>query len=80
MSQPDVVPFHRPSIGDREIAAAAEVLRSGWLTTGSKAHALEAAFADRIGAKHAIAVNSATSALHLALEAWGIGPGDGVVS
>ncbi|MDQ3690373.1 MAG: DegT/DnrJ/EryC1/StrS aminotransferase family protein [Chloroflexota bacterium] len=73
------VPFHRPSIGDREIAAAVEVLRSGGLTTGSKAPALESAFAERIGAKHAIAVNSATAALHLALEAWGIGPGDDVV-
>jgi dTDP-4-amino-4,6-dideoxygalactose transaminase len=66
-------------MGDREIAAAAEVLRSGWLTTGAKAHALEAALADRLGAKHALAVNSATAALHLALEAFGIGPGDDVV-
>ena len=65
------IPFHRPSIGDRESAAAVEVLRSGWLTTGSTAHALEAAFADRIGAKDAIAVTSATAALHLALEARG---------
>ncbi|MGI8828258.1 MAG: DegT/DnrJ/EryC1/StrS family aminotransferase [Candidatus Limnocylindria bacterium] len=81
MSAPpfDQVPFHRPSIGDREIAAVAEVLRSGWLTTGEKAHALEAAIAERIGVKHAVAVNSATAALHLALEAWGIGPGDDVV-
>lgn len=78
-SDVDAIPFHRPSISDREIAAAVEVLRSGWLTTGSKAHALESAFAERIGAKHAIALNSATAALHLALEAWGIGPGDDVV-
>ena len=73
------IPFYRPSIGDREIAAAIEVLRSGWLTTGAKAHALESAFAQRVGVKHAIAVNSATAALHLALEGWGIGPGDDVV-
>ena len=73
------IPFHRPSIGDREIAAAVEVLRSGWLTTGPKAHALEAAFVERIGVKHALAVNSATAALHLALEGFGIGPGDDVV-
>lgn len=73
------IPFHRPSIGDREIAAAAEVLRSGWLTTGPRAIELEAQFTERIGARHALAVNSATAALHLALEAFGIGPGDEVV-
>ena len=73
------IPFHRPSIGDREIAAAVDVLRSGWLTTGPKAHALEAAFIERIGVKHALAVNSATAALHLALEGVGIGPGDDVI-
>lgn len=66
------VPFHRPSIGEREIAAAVEVLRSGWLTTGSRALAFEEAFAERIGVRYALAVNSATSALHLALEAFGI--------
>src|SRR5688500_20388330 len=64
---------------EREIEAASEVLRSGWLTTGPKAHALETAVAARIGVKHALAMNSATAALHLALEAWGIGPGDDVV-
>jgi len=56
-----------------------EVLRSGWLTTGPKAHALEAAIADRIGATHALAVSSATAALHLALDGFGIGAGDEVV-
>lgn len=73
------IPFHRPAIGDREIAAAVEVLRSGWLTTGTRAHALEDAVAARIGARHALAVNSATAALHLALEGFGIGAGDDVV-
>ena len=73
------IPFHRPSITEREVEAAVEVLRSGWLTTGPRAHALEAAISERIGVKHALAVNSATAALHLALEAWGIGPGDDVV-
>ena len=73
------IPFHRPAIGEREIAAATDVLRSGWLTTGPKAHALESAMANRIGVKHALAVNSATAALHLALEGFGIGPGDDVV-
>lgn len=73
------IPFHRPAIADREISAAIEVLQSGWLTTGSKAHALETAVAARIGVKHALAVNSATAALHLALEAFGVAEGDEVV-
>jgi perosamine synthetase len=75
----DFIRFHRPSIGDREIAAAVEVLRSGWLTTGTRAHELEARLAQRIGVSHALAVNSATAALHLALDGFGIGPGDDVV-
>ena len=79
LDHPDSNPFHRPSIGDREIAAAVEVLRSGWLTTGPKAHALEAAIAERIGVGHALAVSSATAALHLALDGFGIGAGDDVV-
>jgi perosamine synthetase len=65
-------------MGEAEIAAAVEVLRSGWLTTGSRAHALEDALAKRLGARHALAVNSATAAMHLALEGWGLGPGDEV--
>jgi perosamine synthetase len=73
------LPFHRPSIGDSEIEAAVEVLRSGWLTTGAKAHELEAAIARRLDVKHALAVSSGTAALHLALEGWDIGPGDEVV-
>lgn len=73
------IPFHRPSIGEREIAAATDVLRSGWLTTGARAHALEDAFKERLGVRHALAVSSATAALHLALEGMGIGPGDDVL-
>jgi dTDP-4-amino-4,6-dideoxygalactose transaminase len=73
------IPFHRPSIGDAEVAAATDVLRSGWLTTGARAHAFEEAFAQRLGVRHALAVNSATAALHLALEAFGVGVGDEVV-
>ena len=75
----DRIPFHHPSIGDREITAAVEVLNSGWLTTGAKAHDLESRVAERIGVKHALAVNSATAALHLALDGFGVGPGDEVV-
>ena len=55
------------------------MLRSGWLTTGAKTHELEAKFAERIGVEHALALNSATAGLHLALEAAGIRPGDEVV-
>jgi dTDP-4-amino-4,6-dideoxygalactose transaminase len=73
------IPFHRPSIGDAEVLAASEVLRSGWLTTGPKSHALEEAFVSRLGVRHALAVSSATAAMHLALEAFGVGPGDEVV-
>ncbi len=75
----DGVPFHRPAIGNREIAAAVEVLRSGWLTTGPRVHTLEAEFAERVGVRHAAATSSATAALHLALDAFGVAPGDEVV-
>ena len=73
------LPFHTPDIGDNEISAVAEVLRSGWLTTGPKVHAFEHAFARYIGASHAVAVNSCTAALHLALDAIGLREGDEVL-
>lgn len=73
------IPFHVPSIGEEEIAEVVETLRSGWLTTGPKVRRFEEAFAAYVGARHAIAVNSGTAALHLALEAVGIGPGDEVI-
>jgi perosamine synthetase len=73
------IPFHRPSVGAAERDAVAEVLDSGWLTTGARAAAFEAAFASYIGVEHAVAVNSATAALHLALEGLGVGEGDEVV-
>jgi len=75
----DHIPFHRPSIGPAERNAAIEVLDSGWLTTGSKTAAFEEAFRHFAGVEHAIAVNSATAALHLALEALGVGEGDEVI-
>jgi dTDP-4-amino-4,6-dideoxygalactose transaminase len=71
----DFVPFARPSIGVEEEGAVLEVLRSGWLTTGKVARAFEEEFASFVGAARALAVNSATSGLHLALEALGVGPG-----
>jgi perosamine synthetase len=74
------LPFALPDMDEAEVAAAAEVIRSGWLTTGAKVRAFEAAFAERVGARHAIAVNSCTAALHLALEAVGVAAGDRVVT
>jgi dTDP-4-amino-4,6-dideoxygalactose transaminase len=71
----DFVPFALPSIGIEEEKAVLEVLRSGWLTTGKVARAFEEEFASFVGAKRALAVNSATSGLHLALDALGVGPG-----
>lgn len=74
------VPFFRPSLGEKEIAAAVESLRSGWLTTGPQTAAFEAEFSALMGnGVHAIAVNSATAALHLGLEALGAGPRDEVI-
>jgi dTDP-4-amino-4,6-dideoxygalactose transaminase len=74
-----VIPFHRPSIGAGEKAAVLEVLESGWLTTGDRALRFEEAVAERLGTRNAVAVNSATAALHLALEALGVGPEDEVI-
>lgn len=74
-----MIPFHRPSITEDEVAAVADVLRSGWLTTGAKCLEFERLFAERLGAEHAISLNSATAGLHLALAAFGIGPDDEVV-
>ena len=71
--------FARPSITDREKRAVMDVLDSGWLTTGPRSKDFETIFAAKVGARHAIALNSATAALHLALEATGIGPDDEVI-
>ncbi|HWJ52765.1 MAG TPA: aminotransferase class I/II-fold pyridoxal phosphate-dependent enzyme, partial [Propionibacteriaceae bacterium] len=74
------LPFAVPDIGEEEIAAVAEAMRSGWLTTGPRAAAFEIEFAEQIGGGvEAVAVNSATAGLHLALEATGVGPGDEVI-
>ncbi|HAP42514.1 MAG: hypothetical protein A2087_14765 [Spirochaetes bacterium GWD1_61_31] len=74
------IPFARPDIGPEEEAAVLRIMRSGWLTTGAETLAFEQAFAAFVGSPHALAVNSATSGLHLALEALGIGPGDTVIT
>lgn len=73
------VPFFRPAISDAEIAAVANCLRSGWLTTGPITIRFESEFAAAVGARHAVAVNSCTAALHLAVEALGLKPGQAVL-
>lgn len=73
------LPFHFPHIGEEEVRAVEETLRSGWITTGAKARVFEEDFAKFVGARHAIAVNSATAGLHLALEAIGVKAGDEVI-
>ncbi len=75
----EFLPFNRPDIGAAEIAEIVDTLRSGWITTGPKTREFERRFADYVGTRHAIAVNSCTSGLHLALLAAGIGPGDEVI-
>lgn len=72
----DFIPFSRPVLGEEEEQAVLEVMRSGWLTTGKVTQAFESEFAKYVGVPHALAVNSATAGLHLALEALGVGPGD----
>ncbi|KPU59743.1 beta-eliminating lyase family protein [Pseudomonas fluorescens] len=74
------LPFSRPSIGDEEIAAVEQVLRSGWITTGPKNQALEEHFANYVGCRHAVALSSATGGMHITLLALGIGPGDEVIT
>jgi dTDP-4-amino-4,6-dideoxygalactose transaminase len=74
------LPFALPDIGEEEIAAVVECLRSGWVTTGPKTRQFEQAFCAYLGgAVETVSVNSATAGLHLALEALGIGPGDEVI-
>ncbi len=76
----DFIPFHRPSIGEEEIREVVETLRSGWLTTGPRVACFEREFMEYTGAPNALAVNSATAGLHLALAALKIGPGDEVIT
>ena len=74
------VPFARPAIGAAEIREVLATLESGWLTTGPRVKLFEQHFAEFTGAPHAVALNSCTAALHLALLAAGIGPGDEVIT
>jgi dTDP-4-amino-4,6-dideoxygalactose transaminase len=75
----EFIPFHKPVIGEDEIRSVVETLKSGWLTTGAKVKSFEEEFARYVGSKHAVAVNSGTAALHLALDAVGIKEGDEVI-
>jgi dTDP-4-amino-4,6-dideoxygalactose transaminase len=76
----EFLPFALPDIGEEEIESVCESLRSGWLTTGPTAKRFEDEFAEFVGARHALAVNSCTAGMHLALDAVGIGPGDKVLT
>jgi len=73
------VPFYRPDIGEAEIHEVVAALRSGWLTTGPRVKRFEESFATAVGAPYAVALNSCTAALHLAVHALGLRPGDGVL-
>ncbi len=74
------VPFFKASIGKEEEDAAVRILRSGWLTTGNEAHEFEKEFAAKTGAKHALAVNSNTSGMIMAMEACGVKAGKAVIT
>jgi len=74
------LPFARPDIGPAEIDAARRVLESGWITTGPETARFETEFRAYVGASNAVAVNSCTAALHLGLEAMGVGEGDEVIT
>jgi UDP-4-amino-4-deoxy-L-arabinose-oxoglutarate aminotransferase len=76
----EFLPFSKPSISESDIAAVAAVLRSGWITTGSRNAEFEAAFCSYTGAKHSVSVASATGGMHIVLKALGIGPGDEVIT
>jgi perosamine synthetase len=73
------LPYGRQEIGDADIRAVTEALVSGWLTTGPRVSQFEQAFARHCGAAHGVAVNSGTAALHAAMRAIGVGPGDEVI-
>ncbi|MBM4431945.1 MAG: DegT/DnrJ/EryC1/StrS aminotransferase family protein, partial [Chloroflexi bacterium] len=76
----EFLPFSPPLIGEEEIAEVVDTLRSDWITTGPKVRRFEEEFAAFIGAPAALALNSCTAAMHVALATLGIGPGDAVIT
>lgn len=76
----EFIPFAKPSTSEDEINEVIDTIRSGWLTTGPKAKQFESDFSEFVGAKYALAVNSATAGLHLGLEALGVTVGDKVIT
>jgi perosamine synthetase len=78
--RPRSIPMARPSLAEGEAEAAADTVRSGWIAQGPQVAAFEEEFAAFVGAPHSCAVSSCTTALHLALHALGVGPGDEVVT
>lgn len=74
-----MIPVMKPWLGEEEAKAAAEAVTSGWVAQGPRVADFEAAFAERVGAGHGVALSSCTTALHLALHLLGVGPGDEVV-
>lgn len=79
-SRTEFLPFARHPVGDEEIAAVVEAMRSDWITTGPRTREFEAAFAEAVAAPGVLALNSCTAALHTALATLGIGAGDEVVT
>ena len=73
------LPFHQPSLDNREILAVSDVLESGWITTGPRVSEFESLFSDFIGSQYSVALNSGTAALHLSLASLGISKGSEVV-
>ncbi|MCD6280978.1 MAG: aminotransferase class I/II-fold pyridoxal phosphate-dependent enzyme [Deltaproteobacteria bacterium] len=76
----EFIPMSRPYLGDEEIEAVSEVLRSGWITTGPKCSEFEKMFAEFVGTPYALSVSSGTAGMHLVLKLMGVGPGDEVVT
>ena len=74
------LPFALPDVGEAELEEIRESLLSGWLTTGPKTRQFEASFAEAVGARYGVAVNSCTAAMHLALEAIGLKPGHEIIT
>src|ERR1700754_4720471 len=76
---PDLLPYGRQTIEDDDVAAVVEALRADFLTTGPRVEAFEAAFAQTVGARHAVACSNGTTALHLAMAALDVKPGEAVI-